>query len=348
MKKFIVVIIFFFVIFSFVGKSFSFFFCEKIIGTHHSLIVDTDVNVDDLVAILFLLKCKNIDLKAITTVGCSITHHKIGARNVSNLLYFAGHPNIPVAIGEGKSLSPYGSFPKEWKKFVNDLPGIYLPKNPYPLSKLSSVDLLIKKLSESKKKISILVTGPMTNIAVALKKEPLIKKKIKRLYIMAGAIDVPGNIYGKIKNIENKVAEYNILLDAKAADIIFCSKIPITLIPLDATNQVPFSKNFASRFKKERKTSYSQFSYQILKKASTEAAKKLYLWDILAAILVTKHNIGKYENLKLQVNLEEGKEYGKLIQSEKGNLIKVCKKIDKKSFYDILIHTLNSSYSRAY
>ena len=121
-----------------------------------------------MVAIAYLVNHPKIDILALTTTGNGISHSKIGAQNILNLLELIGQPNIVVAKEEQKSLSPVGQYPPKWRKEADDVMGIKLPKNSMGPTQKSSSKLISDTLMAAKEKVTILSTGPLTNIALAL------------------------------------------------------------------------------------------------------------------------------------------------------------------------------------
>lgn len=309
-----------------------------------ALIIDTDADLDDMMAILYLLKTPRIDIKAITTVGIGTTHWENGAKNISNLLELADRSRIPVAYGARKSLSPAGSVPKDWRLEADKVGGIKLPTNPVQPVRVQASEFIAEIIQKSPIKITILCIGPMTNVAKALMETPEIKENIERIYIMGGAISTAGNIAGRPQGFRNQVAEYNIFLDAKAASDVFDSGLPITLIPLDVTESVPITKEFFERLRlsKHSNTSAANFVYELIKPYATMQKKSLnYFWDPLAAVIMTHPEIANYHDKKLTVNLKVGPEYGRLMVTKMGSNIQVVTSVDSKAFYDLFLETLN-------
>lgn len=306
-----------------------------------TLIIDTDCDVDDMMAILYLLNTPRVDIDAITTVGDGMSRWEYGARNISNLLELAGHPRIPVAYGARKSMSPAGSFPSQWRNEVDDVVGIKLPTNPVTPVRVHAKDLMIDIIKKSPVKVTLISMGPLTNIALALGQDPEIKDNIERIYIMGGAILVPGNIVGRPQGFRNRFAEYNIFLDAKAAQEVFDSGVPITLIPLDATQHVPVTKSFFEVVSKDRKTPSANFVYEVLKPYAESNRVRSYFWDPLAAVIMTHPEVATYRNITLTVNLKKGPEYGRLMMSKVGPSIQVATGVDANAFYEIFLKTLN-------
>jgi purine nucleosidase len=126
------------------------------------------------------------------------------------------------------------------------------------------VDYLIQRVLAEPGQLSIFPIGPLTNIAMAIRKEPKFAKAVKELVIMGGAIQENGNV--------TPLAEFNIYVDPHAAHIVFHSEIPITLIPLDVTHQCLLKQNHVdhlmkikspiSQFIKDAIEVYFKFSYE--------------------------------------------------------------------------------------
>jgi len=117
--------------------------------------------------------------------------------------------------------------------------GLSLPEGQNSASNLTAVELLTSVIQSSPIKVTVLTLGPVTNVAEALQKSPSLIDNIERVYLMGGAVNVPGTVGTSGVGITNTTAEWNIYVDPYAANFVVQSNAPITLVPLDATNQVP-------------------------------------------------------------------------------------------------------------
>jgi pyrimidine-specific ribonucleoside hydrolase len=136
------------------------------------LIVDTDMAVDDWLAILYLLGRSDVDVRAITVTGAGEAHCAPGVRNALDLLALAGRPEIPVACGREMPLAGDHVFPTSWRERVDNLAGLSLPHNPHPPAGEWAVDLLTRVVRASPHKVGLLALGPLTNVAQALQADP--------------------------------------------------------------------------------------------------------------------------------------------------------------------------------
>jgi purine nucleosidase len=191
------------------------------------IIIDTDPGVDDALAFLLALASPEVKLEALTTTQGNVTVEK-GTRNALAVLELTHRGHIPVARGSELPLVQ----PLLASDLVHGQSGIGNSKLPEPKNKpiaKHAVDFLIEKILAEPGEITILPIGPLTNIAMAIRKEPRFAQCVKELIIMGGAIQEGGNV--------TPLAEFNIYVDPHAAHIVFHSGIPITLIPLDATHK---------------------------------------------------------------------------------------------------------------
>ena len=137
--------------------------------------------------------------------------------------------------------------------------------------------------------MTIVALGPLTNLAEALLATPSLADKIARIVIMGGTLRVAGNIREVNPRIENSFAEWNIFCDPYAADVVFQSGAPITLVPLDATNQAPLSDAFVQRLASGPATPASQFVLRAIRRIQPMLRGQMfYLWDPLAAVVAVQ------------------------------------------------------------
>lgn len=191
------------------------------------IILDTDPGADDALAIMLMLASPEIKLEAITTVHGNVNIDKT-TRNALALLEFLNATHIPVARGCTVPLVKPSHISKG--ESVHGSSGMGRTNLPEPKIKpinTHAVDYLIERFLAEPNELTLFAVGPLTNVALAIRKEPKFAQAVKELVIMGGAIRSGGNM--------SPLAEFNIYEDPHAAHIVFNSGIPITLIPLDAT-----------------------------------------------------------------------------------------------------------------
>ncbi len=183
-------------------------------------LIDTDAGSDDAVAVLMALRHSNIDVKAITVIAGNVPL----AQGVENSLYFVEHcdADTPVYAGADRPLlREYVS--ADWfhgEDGLGDWGDRYKPRRS-KVEKMHAVDAIIDTIRQTSE-IVIVTLGPLTNLALALRKAPDIAAQVSRCVVMGGAACTNGNV--------TPAAEYNIWCDPEAAQIVFRSGIPVEMV----------------------------------------------------------------------------------------------------------------------
>lgn len=191
------------------------------------VILDTDIgtDVDDCLALALLLSSPELELQAVTCVYGDTT---LRSRMTLKLLQLRGLDHIPVYAGAQKPLT--SQKPIYWEGHEGQ--GLVDPSDTtlQPAADFAP-DFIVRHVMSNPGKIHIIAIGPLTNIALALQKEPRLAQNIGHLTIMGG-------VARSIDRLDLPLAEHNIVCDPEAAKIVFASGAPITLVPLDLTTQV--------------------------------------------------------------------------------------------------------------
>lgn len=195
------------------------------------LILDLDTGVDDALAISYALGSPEVELIGITgTYGNVLVEQ--GVRNVLAVTDLLGHPEVKVYQGLPHSSTTDHFEVLPISAFIhgkNGIGDVDIPDSNRSVETESAVDFIIDAIKTYGKNLIYVPTGPMTNIEAALKKAPEIKDEIGRIVLMGGALTVPGNC--------NACMEANISQDPEAADYLFRSGAPTTMVGLDVTLQ---------------------------------------------------------------------------------------------------------------
>ena len=311
-------------------------------STPRPVIIDTDVASDDWMAILYLLRHPDVSVKAITVTGTGEAHSEPGARNSLGLLALACQPDVPVAMGSETTLGVGHTFPDIIRDMVDSIMGIPLPSNPWQPVNQDAVAFLTSFLQRSPQKVVILALGPLTNLAEAFQAVPSLVERVEMLYVMGGAVDVLGNIFEAGGQSHDNVAEWNIYCDPYAAKVVFHSGVPITLVPLDATNQAPTTMDFYRRMEQDRGTPEADFVFQILLKSKEFIPSgRMYFWDPLTAAILTDESLATFEQRTLTVVADQGRQSGRTLETDGGASVRVCTAVDKARFEELFLDVLN-------
>lgn len=194
------------------------------------LIIDCDPGVDDAVALLLAFAAPEaLDLLAITTVAGNVAAD-LTARNARIIRQIAGREEVPVHVGASAPLvrPPVIASHFHGESGLGALP-VFEPDAPAAPGDAAQaiIDIVMSRPPGS---VSMAVTGPMTNLALALRREPALAARLGPVVVMGGARREGGNITAS--------AEYNIYADPHAADVVFRSGVKTVVLGLDATHQV--------------------------------------------------------------------------------------------------------------
>ncbi len=270
-----------------------------------SIIVDTDAGTDDLIALAYLLSRTDIDVQAITTVN-GLAHADAGARNILRLLRLANR-RLDVFVGADQPLDGRDAFPAEWRRLADDMPALRATTGRRPRG--DAVSAILSRARAAQGPVTLLALGPLTNIATALQRDPRALARLSQIVIMGGAIEVPGNAP---ENAAAPVAEWNMYVDPTAASLVFKSGLPITLIPLDATNRVPIDRAFVAPLKAGRRSPLAITVADLL--ADQQAmidSGDYFAWDPLAAVAAIEPGVIRTREQAIEV-VRTGDERGRL------------------------------------
>ena len=204
------------------------------------LIIDCDPGHDDAIAILLALASPEVEVLGITTVGGNSGLANT-TRNALQVLEVAGRPDIPVAAGADHPLVR----PLRIADHVHGASGMDGPVlDPPTLTPVDAhaVDFIAEAVAASPRPVTLAPTGPLTNIALLLRRHPRVVDNIERVVLMGGAIGL-GNV--------TPAAEFNIFVDPEAADIVFRSGLDITMVGLDVTHQARMGRSHGERLRRK-------------------------------------------------------------------------------------------------
>ncbi len=194
------------------------------------IIIDCDPGHDDMMALMLACASPELELVGVTTVAGNQTGEKTW-RNALRTLTLIGRTDIPVARGADRPLlRPLTVAPEIHG--VSGLDGADLPEPSFKGLSERASSFLVRTIMASAAPLTLVPTGPLTNVALALLQEPSLASKIERIVLMGGAV-ADSNI--------SPSAEFNIYVDPEAAKIVFASGIPLVMVGLDVTNKARLS-----------------------------------------------------------------------------------------------------------
>jgi purine nucleosidase len=303
------------------------------------VLFDHDGGLDDYLSLLLLLSYDDIDLQgiAITPADTVIEGALPATRKILDL---AGRSDVAVAAGTLEGPNP---FPLSWRLDclkVSDLPVLnQRAEMVAPVSSLPGHEFLAERLRQAQEPLTLLVTGPLTNLAWALDHHPGLEDSVKELVFMGGALDAPGNVQ---EPGHDGSAEWNVYWDPPAAKLVFDSRIPITMFPLDVTNQVPVTEEFRRAFG-------GQYEYAFSAAAGTIWAMTAgwdlvtgfpyFCWDTLTTSYLAAPDLCSFRDVACDI-VTDGSGQGRTMSISGGRPVKAASGVEAERFYAHCLETL--------
>lgn len=312
------------------------------------MILDLDTGVDDALAIAYALADPEVDLIGIvSSYGNNLLD--VCAENSLKLLELLGHTDIPVFKGLPHSCTTDHFDVMQVSKDIhgdNGIGDVELPAPSRALEEQSGVDFYIEAAHKYSKDLIIIPTGPMTNLAAALKKDPEIANLIGNVTFMGGALTVEGNV--------TPVAEANINQDPKAADEVMKSNLPLTMVGLDVTLRTLLTKNETKQWRELGTASGKVFAditdFYIDAYYNLDIDKRgCALHDPLAVGVGIDPSFVSTISLFMKVIYQEGPYYGRTIGdnaklNDPNPNVKVAVNVDKERYLKAFMDRLNKLF----
>lgn len=193
------------------------------------IILDLDTGIDDALALSYVLGDPEAEVLGVTCSYGNVTLEQ-ALENTLTVLNRLGRPDIPVYAGGRRPLAAESFAPSPMCRVVhgeNGIGEVMADKGGLEVQPLAAADFIRQAAAQYGRELTLLTAGPLTTLAEVLRADPDFKSKIGRVVMMAGALTVPGN--------ESPFAEANVLVDPEAAEFVFHSGLPFTLVGLDVT-----------------------------------------------------------------------------------------------------------------
>jgi purine nucleosidase len=303
------------------------------------VMIDCDVGVDDALALILAFHSPELDVKAVTGVNGNVPLDQV-FENIQKVLSLIQPQNKPlIAKGadqplKGKTIYAHSVHGKD------GLGGAKIDckrgEEGWQLFPGRADELITKMARRYPDELTLIATAPLTNLALAIRKDSEGMGKLKEIVIMGGAVRTKGNI--------TSYAEFNIFSDPLAAKIVLESGLPIRLVPLDVTHQVSLTPQWMEEKVKPINNSFSKFVIEATGYHSTthrfRNMELIHLHDPLAVGVVIDPALVRKERLSIDVDTQEGEHYGKTSEVEEGLKVEVCLGVNAGGFLELFLSRL--------
>lgn len=308
------------------------------------IIVDTDVDVSDVAALAVLLRDARVDVRGLTIVptGTGVTNCAAGRRVIGYVLEEFDAAAIPVGCGREDPGTDGKRFPDEWRLEADSGWGLDMPPRPQTDLPEDAVDVLSRTVDESPSAPTIVALGPWTNLEDLVTADPTVGDRIAAIHAMGGAVDVPGNVIVGDVTAEDGL-EWNLAADPSAVSAVFATGTPISLVPLDATNDVPMPADLGERLAEDHDAAGADLVYELLQRVPARVSGDgQQLWDELAALTVSLPDLVTWEDATLLAD-----NAGRVTRHEAGRPIRIATAADAPAVEAALLDALRVGPARA-
>jgi purine nucleosidase len=296
---------------------------------------DHDGGIDDFLSLLLLLTYDRELLGISVTPADCIGEAAVSA--TARILRATGF-DVPLALGTLDGPNP---FPLDWRLDSVKIDFLPVLNQRDGISTVADTGqtLLARTIAHAEDPITLLMTGPLTNLAWALDHDPAVEAKIAELVWMGGALEVPGNVS---QPGHDGSAEWNVYWDPPAAKRVWDSGIPLTIFPLDVTNSVPVTDEFLRSIGRQYRHLYSEIAGTIWAFTAAHVERTgehYYFWDTLTTTYLARPDLCEYDEVRCDV-IPGGESQGRTVITDNGRPVKVATAVDTPRFLEHLLETL--------
>lgn len=311
-------------------------------GTGKRLVIDTDMAPDDVTAIASLLRDPAVEILAITVTGTGEAHCPGGMFVARSIVTMLLETPLPVACGRSTPFDDAQPFPAEWRAGADSGNGLTLAPPEFEPDERSSEQLLVELAGSEAaagRKLTILTLGTLTNLAAALELDPELPGKVI-VVSMLGAVGVPGNVEPEIAGSDPPTAEWNAHADPTAVRLVLEAGFDLTLVPLDATNSVPLTRELFLELERDHAAGPADLVLELWARNPYMTASGFYLWDPLAAAVVRDPSVVTTRPATLKVVEGAGRDGGRLVEAADGAPVTIATAADREAFERLLLASL--------
>lgn len=298
------------------------------------VIVDYSPTVSDVGGLMYLLAHPDVDVIAVSLPVTGEAGCDLGIEVTLGVLAMFDQEHVPVACDADV---PDGAraWPEEFLAGHENLT-FGLPESTATPSDLAAPDLIAKAAAGADRPVVLYAVAPLTNVATALERYPDLAGDLERIVIMGGAVDAPGNTF-------DANAEWNIWIDVPAAADVIASGVPVTLVPLDATNFVPVPSYYQRLLDEAEQSDAIVYLNTMVRTFPQVSSGFWYLWDELAAAVAAGEGHVSSEDMTIIV-VEGGSDDGRTARDDGGYVATVAVAVpEPAAFYADFLGTLAGS-----
>ena len=311
--------------------------------TQIPVVIDADLDLSDIAAIAILLRDPKLDVRAISIAGTGLVHCQSGRLLTRYILDELDASATPFGCGRQDPGKDGHSFPSEWRAAADALFGLDITPQAEAGVPRDAIEIIRAAVADSPSAPTIITLGPLTNLEDAFAADSGLADRIATIHAMLGTVEAPGNVLTD-GHAETDRLEWNAFADPSAVEAVLGTEVPISIVPLDATDDVPVPADLETRLETDHKAGGADLVRELLIRNPMRLAggQGQQLWDELAALSLTDPDLARWTESGLTVDAE-----GRLTEDEAGHPARFATSADRPAVEIALLEALRRDGPRA-
>lgn len=311
--------------------------------TRIPVVIDTDLDLSDIAAIAILLRDPKLEVRAISIAGTGLVHCRGGRRLTRYILDELDASATPFGCGREAAGKDGHAFPSEWRGAADAGFGLDIAPQVEAGAPRDAVEVIIAAVADSPSAPTIVTLGPLTNLEDAFAADPGLADQVAGIHAMLGTVAAPGNVLVDGHTSADQL-EWNAFADPSAVSAVFEADVPVSIVPLDATDDVPVPADLTTRLEQDHAAAGADLVRELLIRNPNrlQGGQGQYLWDELAALSLTDPDLAQWSESGLTVDAN-----GRLTEDEAGRPARIAISADRPAVESALLEALRRDGPRA-
>jgi pyrimidine-specific ribonucleoside hydrolase len=311
--------------------------------TRIPIVIDADLDLSDIAAIAILLRDPKLDVRAISIAGTGLVRCQSGRLLIRYILDELDASATPFGCGRQDPGKDGHSFPNERRATAEALFGLDITPQAETGVPRDAVEIIRAAVADSPSAPTIVTLGPLTNLEDAFAADPGLADRIATIHAMLGTVEAPGNVLVD-GHTEADQLEWNAFADPSAVEAVLATEVPISIVPLDATDDAPVPADLADRLETDHAAAGADLVRELLIRNPTrlQGGQGQQLWDELAALSLTDPDLAQWTESGLTVDAG-----GRLTEDEAGHPARFATSADRPAVETALLEALRRDGPRA-
>jgi inosine-uridine nucleoside N-ribohydrolase len=311
--------------------------------TRIPVIIDSDLDLSDIAAIAILLRDPKLDVRAISIAGTGLVHCQGGRLLTRYILDELDASATPFGCGRQTPGKDGHAFPEEWRARADAGFGLDITPQVESGVPRDAVETIRTAVADSPSAPTMVTLGPLTNLEDALAADPSLADRLAGVHAMLGTVGAPGNVTVD-GHAEADRLEWNAFADPSAVAAVFDADVPVSIVPLDATDDVAVPADLADRLETDHAAAGADLVRELLIRnpERLQGGQGQQLWDELAALSFTDPDLAQWSESGLTVDAE-----GRLTENEAGRPARFAASAERPAVESALLEALRRGGPRS-